>query len=131
MQTWRIQPLTVMTLTALFAVLGAWTGFLALGVVMFVGAVWPSLNLMDRWVSLVSGKDQRTFLHPRRFASGMGGAMLLAGGIAGWAGAGVFALILAALTFFAASLLAVFKFCVGCWIFNSVVVPLVHRESQA
>jgi len=126
----RIQPLTVMAVTAVFSVLGQWWLLGVFGVIMLVGAIAPAANLLDRWVSLLSGQEQRTVLHPKRFAAGMGGTMLLLAALAGIAGAQGLAAIFAALTFVAATLQATVQFCIGCWIYNVAVLPLTQKSKS-
>ncbi|SRR5690606_4695270 len=123
----RIQPLTVLTVTAVLSLAGLWWLLGVFGAMMLVGAIRPEANLLDRWVSVLSGTEQRTTLHPKRFAAGMGGAMLLGAALAGIAGAGVLALVLAALTFAAAALQASVQFCIGCWIYNTAVLPWMQK----
>lgn len=127
----RIQPLTVLAVTAVFSVAGLWWLLGVFGAVMLVGAIWPDANLLDRWVSLLSGQPHRTTLHPKRFATGMGGTMLLIASVAALAGAQGVATVLAALTFAAATLQATVQFCVGCWMYNMVFLPLTQRSRQA
>ncbi len=100
---------------------------------MLLGAILPSLNLMDRWVSLLSRTKQRTVLYPKRFAAGMGGSMLVGAGAAGWASLTTSAFVLVGLTIAAASLQAVFNLCIGCWIYNGMVAltPKSGRRGEA
>ena len=131
MSVWRIQPITTILVTALLSALGLWGALGAFGLVMLVGAVFPSLNLLDYWISFVSRSRHRTTLYPRRFATGMGGSMLLAAAVCGMSGLVGAAWTFSLLTIGAAGLLAISKFCLGCWIYNAFVAPWAERKQRA
>lgn len=129
MQTWRVQPFTVMALIVVFGLTKSWFGLGVLGSLMLLGALYPPLNLLDLWVSFVTKSRQSTRLCPKRFALGMGGSLLLFGGLSALAGWTTLALILACLTFVASGTLAVAGFCIGCWIYDSVWLPITGRKA--
>ena|GEM_PF-3063479 len=131
MAAWRIQPLTTIGVTLLFSLLGLWPALALYGLAMFVGALFPSINVIDYWVSFVSRTRHRTVLYPKRFAAGMGGAMLTLAGVLGASGLVSAAWVIALVTAGVASLMAAFNFCVGCWIYNAVVAPWAERKLRA
>lgn len=131
MQIWRIQPVTTILVTTVLSALGLWIALGVFGLAMLVGAIFPPVNLLDYWISLVSRTKHTTVLYPRRFASGMGGAMLIAAGVLGSNGHAGAAWTFALLTIGAAGLLAVFKFCLGCWMYNAWIAPFWGRKARA
>ena len=122
--------MTTIFATVLFAALGWWALLGAYGAAMFVGAVYPPANILDYWISFVARTRHRTVLHPKRFALGMGGAMLVAAGAFGASGHVGAAWTFALLTVGAAGLLAAFKFCLGCWIYAALVAPWAERRAR-
>lgn len=121
MRAARIQPFTVIAVALFVGIVQSWWVSVLFGAVMLIGAVKPELNLLDRWISLLSRTEHRTTLYPKRFATGMGGGMLIAAGLLGWASLTSAALALVGLTVAAASLQGIFNLCIGCWIFNAMV----------
>lgn len=129
MQTWRVQPFTVMALIVLLGLTKSWIGFAVLGSLMLLGALYPPLNLLDLWISVITKTRQSTRLYPKRFALGMGGSLLLLSGLSALAGWTTLAPILAGLTFVASGTLAAAGFCIGCWIYNSLWLPITGRKA--
>jgi len=125
----------VVTLTAVVAIVTGWywlTVLLAYGFLARVVA-GPTLSPLAQFATRVAaprlGAPVTVPGPPKRFAQAIGAALTLAATVAWLLGAGTVTVVLLAMLAGAASLEAVFAFCLGCVIFSQLMkVGLIKPE---